>query len=264
MAILKELRRIGVFVSMPAKILDGRSCAKNLEEELLPRIAKLVKEGVNPHLAVIIVGDDPASHVYVSAKEKACERLGIKSTRIDLPDDTDMSKLVKCVSRLNEDDLVNGILVQSPLPKHMDEFEIAELISPSKDVDGFHPSNLGYIVQGRLGGMIPCTPAGVMEMLSWANVELLGKKAVVIGRSFNVGMSQALLLSAKGADATVTVVHSRTHDVKSECINADIVIAAVGKAEMVKKDWIKTGAVVVDVGVNRVDDSSRELIMMQS
>ena len=258
MAILKELRRIGVFVSMPAKILDGRSCAKNLEEELLPRIAKLVKEGVNPHLAVIIVGDDPASHVYVSAKEKACERLGIKSTRIDLPDDTDMSKLVKCVSRLNEDDLVNGILVQSPLPKHMDEFEIAELISPSKDVDGFHPSNLGYIVQGRLGGMIPCTPAGVMEMLSWANVELLGKKAVVIGRSFNVGMSQALLLSAKGADATVTVVHSRTHDVKSECINADIVIAAVGKAEMVKKDWIKTGAVVVDVGVNRVEDSSRE------
>ena len=258
MAILKELRHIGVFVSMPAKLLDGRSCAKNLEEELLPRIAKLVKEGVNPHLAVIIVGDDPASHVYVSAKEKACERLGIKSTRIDLPDDTDMSTLVKCVSRLNEDDLVNGILVQSPLPKHMDEFEIAELISPSKDVDGFHPSNLGYIVQGRLGGMIPCTPAGVMEMLRWANVELLGKKAVVIGRSFNVGMSQALLLSSKGADATVTVVHSRTHDVKSECINADIVIAAVGKAEMVKKDWIKNGAVVVDVGVNRIDDSSRE------
>ena len=258
MAILKELRYLGLFVSMPAKILDGRSCAKNIEEKLMPRISSLGKKGVNPHLAVVIVGDDPASHVYVSAKQKACERLGIRSTRIDLPASTSMAEMVECVSKLNLDEDVNGILVQSPLPKHMDEFDIAELISPAKDVDGFHPHNLGNIVQGRSRGMVPCTPAGVMEMLSWADVEIAGKKVVVIGRSFNVGMSQALLLASKGADATVTIAHSRTQDVRSECIGADIIIAAVGKAEMVKPDWVKDGAVIIDVGVNRVEDLTRE------
>ena len=140
----------------------------------------------------------------------------------------------------------------------MDEESLTDLIDPEKDVDGFHPTNLGRIVQGRLDGMIPCTPAGVMEMLRWGNVELSGKKAVVIGRSFNVGMSQSLLLAAKGSDATVTIVHSRTKDVQQECLAADIIIAAVGRPEMVQPSWVKEGAVVIDVGINRVEDATRE------
>ena len=170
-----------------------------------------------------------------------------------------MAKMFKKeIQNLNDDDTLNGILIQSPLPSHMDEGSLTDLIDPSKDVDGFHPVNLGRIVQGRLDGMIPCTPAGVMEMLRWAKVEMSGKKAVVIGRSFNVGMPQALFLASKGADATVTIVHSRTNDAKEECLAADIVIAAVGRPEMVTKDWIKPGAIVVDVGINRVEDVNQE------
>ena len=157
----------------------------------------------------------------------------------------------------NQSDL-HGILIQSPLPKHMDEEALTELIDPRKDVDGFHPVNLGRLVQGRSDGMVPCTPSGVMEMLRWAKVDLTGKKAVVLGRSFNVGMPQALLLAARGADATVTVVHSRTKDAKFECSQADVIVAAVGRPEMVQPDWVKDGAIVVDVGINRVDDSTRE------
>ena len=159
---------------------------------------------------------------------------------------------------MNNDDGINGILIQSPLPSHLDEESLTDLIDPQKDVDGFHPVNLGRIVQGRLDGMIPCTPAGVMEMLRWGNVEMSGKKAVVIGRSFNVGMPQALLLASKGADATVTIVHSRTMNAKEECLNADIIIAAVGRPEMVESDWVKPGAVVIDVGINRVEDSHND------
>ena len=213
---------------------------------------------IQPHLAVVIVGNDPASHVYVRNKIRSCERLGIKSTHIELPDDSPQEEVAKTIISLNNDDSLHGILIQSPLPSHMDEESLTDLIDPTKDVDGFHPANLGRIVQGRLDGMIPCTPAGVMEMIRWAKVDMTGKKAVVIGRSFNVGMPQALLLAAKGADATVTIVHSRTTDAKAECLAADIVIAAVGRPEMVKPDWIKPGAVVIDVGINRVDDSSRE------
>ena len=240
---------------MPATILDGKACAADLEQRLKDEISKM---DVNPHLAVIIVGDDPASHVYVRNKIKSCERLGIKSTHVELPSSTDQSELETKIIEMNNDSSINGILIQSPLPSHLDEEALTDLIDPMKDVDGFHPSNLGRIVQGRKNGMVPCTPAGVMEMLSWAKVELPGKKAVVIGRSFNVGMPQALLLSAKGSDATVTVVHSRTTDAKSICKEADIVVAAVGSPEMVKADWIKPGAVVIDVGINRVDDDSRE------
>ena len=230
---------------MPAARLDGKSCAADLEERLKSRIANCK---VQPHLAVVIVGDDPASHVYVRNKIRSCERLGIKSTHIEMPADSSQEEVEKTIISLNQDDSLHGILIQSPLPSHMDEESLTDLINPSKDVDGFHPENLGRIVQGRLDGMIPCTPAGVMEMLRWANVEMTGKKAVVIGRSFNVGMPQALLLASRGADATVTIVHSRTVDAKAECLSADIVIAAVGRPEMVKKDWIKPGAVVVDVG----------------
>ncbi len=240
---------------MPATRLNGKSCAADLENRLKQRISEC---GIQPHLAVVIVGDDPASHVYVRNKILSCERLGIKSTHIELPAETSEEEVARTILSLNNDDSLHGILIQSPLPSHMDEGSLTDLIDPKKDVDGFHPTNLGRIVQGRLDGMIPCTPAGVMEMLRWAEVELAGKKAVVIGRSFNVGMPQALLLAAKGADATVTIVHSRTVDAQAECLSADIVIAAVGRPEMVKADWIKPGAVVVDVGINRVEDSTRE------
>lgn len=240
---------------MPAKRLDGKSCAADLELRLKERIAEC---GVEPHLAVVIVGDDPASHVYVRNKIRSCERLGIKSTHIELPADTKQEEVANTIVSLNNDDSLHGILIQSPLPSHMDEESLTDLIDPTKDVDGFHPANLGRIVQGRLDGMIPCTPAGVMEMLRWAEVDLTGKKAVVIGRSFNVGMPQALLLASRGADATVTIVHSKTVDAKAECLAADIVVAAVGRPEMVKADWVKPGAIVIDVGINRVDDDSRE------
>lgn len=243
---------------MPARRLDGKACASQVEAELLDRIAHLKEQGTEPHLAVIIVGDDPASHVYVNSKVNTCKRLGIRSTHIALPSDTDEASLRQHILALNEDHDVHGILVQSPLPAHMDEEGLTDLIHPGKDVDGFHPQNLGRLVQGRTDGMLPCTPSGVMRMLRWAGIDLKGKRAVVLGRSRIVGMPAALLLAAKGADATVTVVHSRTHDTAAVCREADVVVAAVGRPDMVKADWIKPGAVVIDVGINRVDDASRE------
>ena len=240
---------------MSATRLDGKACAEALEERLKQRI---LDSKLKPHLAVIIVGDDPASHVYVRNKIKSCERLGIKSTHLELSKETSQEELVDAIISMNNDDGINGILIQSPLPSHLDEESLTDLIDPEKDVDGFHPINLGRIVQGRLDGMIPCTPAGVMEMLRWSNIEMSGKKAVVIGRSFNVGMPQALLLASKGVDATVTIVHSRTKNAKEECLSADIIIAAVGRPEMVESDWIKPGAVVIDVGINRVEDPNHD------
>ena len=188
---------------MPAQRLDGKACASQVESDLLGRIADLKERGTEPHLAVIIVGDDPASHVYVNSKVNTCKRLGIKSTHISLPSDTDETMLRHHISTLNEADDVHGILVQSPLPNHMDEEGITDLIHPDKDVDGFHPQTLGRLVQGRTDGMLPCTPSGVMRMLRWAGVQLEGKRAVVLGRSRIVGMPAALLLAAKGADACV-------------------------------------------------------------
>ena len=243
---------------MPAHRLDGKACASEVEAELLSRITHLREHGTEPHLAVIIVGDDPASHVYVNSKVNTCKRLGIRSTHVALPSDTDEASLRQHILALNEADDVHGILVQSPLPAHMDEEGLTDLIHPDKDVDGFHPQNLGRLVQGRTDGMLPCTPSGVMRMLRWAGVDLKGKRAVVLGRSRIVGMPAALLLAAKGADATVTVVHSRTDDAAAVCREADVVVAAVGRPDMVKADWIKPGAVVVDVGINRVDDATRE------
>ena len=243
---------------MGAQVLDGKACAAEVEVQLASRIAHLSEANVTPHLAVIIVGDDPASHVYVNAKIRACERLGVRSTHVALPSDTSEADLVGHVEALNERPDVHGILVQSPLPSHMDEERITDLIDPSKDVDGFHPVNLGRLVQGRTDGLIPCTPHGVMKMLEWAKVDLQGKRAVVLGRSRIVGMPAALLLAARGADATVTIVHSRTENIADRCKEADIVIAAVGRPTMVKAGWLKPGAVVVDVGINRVDDETRE------
>jgi methylenetetrahydrofolate dehydrogenase (NADP+)/methenyltetrahydrofolate cyclohydrolase len=238
--------------------LDGKACALEVESELTYRVAKLKEFGTQPHLAVIIVGDDPASHVYVNSKVKTCARLGIRSTHIALPSDTEETVVREHILSLNAQDDLHGILVQSPLPKHMDEEALTDLIDPAKDVDGFHPQNLGRLVQGRTDGMLPCTPSGVMRMLRWANIDLKGKRAVVLGRSRIVGMPAALLLAAKGADATVTVVHSRTEDAESICQEADIVVAAVGRPNMVTSSWVKPGAIVVDVGINRVDDTTRE------
>lgn len=243
---------------MAAQRLDGRACANEVEHELGSRIAALKEGGITPHLAVIIVGNDPASHVYVKSKVKTCERLGIKSTHLKLDASTDEEILRNHILAMNQQDDLHGILLQSPLPSHMDEEALTDLIHPSKDVDGFHPENLGRLVQGRLDGMLPCTPSGVMRMLSWANIPLQGKQAIVLGRSRIVGMPAALLLAARGADATVTVAHSKTESIKELCTQADVIIAAVGKADMVQPDWVKPGAVVVDVGINRVDDESRE------
>ena len=239
--------------AMGATRIDGNACGAALEASLEARISAL---GSAPHLAVVIVGDDPASHVYVGAKERACARLGIRSTRIDLAATADFSEVVATVQRLNADSDVNGILVQSPLPDGMDEIAITDLIDPNKDVDGFQAQNLGRLVQGDTSGLLPCTPAGVMHMLEWAGVELSGKRAVVIGRSRIVGMPQSLLLAQKGADATVTIAHSRTPDMAELCREADVLIAAAGRSNMVTADWVKPGATVIDVGVNRVDDDS--------
>lgn len=243
---------------MPAQRLDGKACAAEVETDLLSRIVELGNRGIEPHLAVIIVGDDPASHVYVNSKVNTCERLGIRSTHIALPAETDEQTLRNHIRELNMANDVHGILIQSPLPSHMDEEGLTDMIHPAKDVDGFHPQNLGRLVQGRTDGMLPCTPSGVMRLLRWAGINLEGKRAVVLGRSRIVGMPAALLLAAKGADATVTVVHSRTENAAAVCKQADVVVAAVGRPDMVKASWIKPGAVIVDVGINRVDDATRE------
>ena len=244
--------------AVAAQRLDGKACAAEVETNLVERIDAVKKQGIEPHLAVIIVGDDPASHVYVNSKIKTCERLGIRSTHIALAADVTEAVLKEHIHTLNERTDVHGILVQSPLPDHMDETALTDLIHPNKDVDGFHPENLGRLVQGRTNGMLPCTPSGVMRMLRWAGIELEGMKAAVLGRSRIVGMPAALLLAAKGADATVTVVHSRTENAAEVCREADIVVAAVGRPEMIKDTWVKPGAVVVDVGINRVQDETTE------
>jgi len=240
---------------MAARILDGRKCAADIEQNIKNRL----KQGsFTPHLAVVIVGDDPASHVYVNAKIRACERIGFQSTHIQLPESTSESALVQTVESLNSDISIHGILIQSPLPKHMDEEKITDLINPAKDVDGFHPQNLGKLVQGRLDGMLPCTPAGIMRLLEHNNISTQGMNALVIGRSRIVGMPLALLLAAKGSDATVSIAHSRTKDIGSMSKEADIVIAAVGRAKFLKPEWVKEGSVIVDVGINRNEDGNLE------
>ena len=243
---------------MGAKRLDGKALGLRIEAQLAERVAALKDAGVEPHLAVVLAGNDPASHVYVRNKQRACERCGIKSTRIDLPNDVSQDQLMQVVMDLNADDSVHGILVQSPTPTGTEELEITAAINPAKDVDGFHPINLGRLVMGQVDGLLPCTPAGVMHMLEDAEIDLVGKKAVVIGRSRIVGMPLALLLAQKGIDATVTIAHSRTEDIADICRGADLVVAAVGHPGTVKADWIKPGATVIDVGINRVADESRE------
>lgn len=236
-----------------ASIIDGKRLGAEIEEKLKSRVSRMVSSSRAPHLVVVIVGDDPASHVYVRNKERACKRIGIRSTRYDLPGDSAQDDLVSLIQKLNDDQDVDGILVQSPLPSSFDEIGITEMIRPDKDVDGFHPINLGRIVTGKTDGMLPCTPSGIMRMLESTGESLAGKKALVIGRSRIVGMPAALLLAQRGIDATVTIAHSRSKDLELLCRDSDVLIAAVGRPGMVPREWVKDGAIVVDVGINRVE-----------
>lgn len=238
---------------MTTQVIDGKAMGAIIEKGLTDEVKAMEKRGRAPHLVVVIVGDDAASHVYVRNKQRACERIGIKSTRYDLPSTSNPSDLIDLVDNLNKDVGVDGILVQSPLPAGFDEISIAEMIDPKKDVDGFHPVNLGRIVTGKVDGLLPCTPSAVINMLESTGERLAGKKALVVGRSRIVGMPTALLLAQKGVDATVTISHSRSSDLQGLCLDSDIIVAAVGRPGMIKSDWVKSGAIVIDVGINRIE-----------
>jgi len=236
------------------RILDGKAIAAAVLEECRAETAALKAAGITPGLAVVLVGEDPASKVYVGSKVRTCADLGFHSRKIVLPADTTQAALLEVVRELNEDPAIHGILVQSPPPKHIDEEAVVRALDPRKDVDGFHPENVAKLVLEDPSGFVPCTPAGCMKLLEAAGIETSGAEAVVIGRSMIVGKPMALLLVSKKANATVTIAHSRSRDLPAICRRADIVIAAVGRPEMVKADWVKPGAVVIDVGINRVED----------
>jgi methylenetetrahydrofolate dehydrogenase (NADP+)/methenyltetrahydrofolate cyclohydrolase len=239
---------------MTAMVIDGKQIADQTRAEAAAGAAELkARTGVVPHLAAVLVGDDPASAVYVRNKQIACDKAGFKSTLHRLPAGTPQAELLDLIRALNTDSGVHGILVQLPLPKGLDTTLILDAVSPAKDVDGFHPENVGLMQQGR-PRFLPCTPAGVMRMLKVSGLETSGKHAVVIGRSDIVGKPMAALLSQKGADATVTLCHSRTRDIGAFCRSADILVAAIGIPQFVKGDMVKPGAVVIDVGINRVGD----------
>jgi len=239
---------------MTARVIDGKQIAEQTRAELAAAAAQLkATSGVVPHLAAVLVGDDPASAVYVRNKQIACQKAGFKSTLHRLDAATPHSELLSLVQSLNADPDVHGILVQLPLPGSIDPTAILDAIDPAKDVDGFHPENVGLMHQGR-PRFLPCTPAGVMRMLEVSGIVTSGKHAVVIGRSDIVGKPMAALLAQKGADATVTLCHSRTPDIGAFCREADILVAALGIPQFVKGNMVKPGAVVIDVGINRVGD----------
>ncbi len=239
---------------MVAQIIDGKLLAQQVRQEAGEEVAKMVAAGLpRPGLATVLVGDNPASKSYVGSKQKACAELGIESFGNALPATATQEEVEQLVRKLNADPRVNGILVQLPLPSHLDEEKVLSLINLEKDVDGFHPINIGRLAQkGREPLFVPCTPSGCILMLDRLNVPLKGTNAVVLGRSNIVGMPVALLLVRR--DATVTICHSRTRDLPGVVRQADVLIAAVGRAEMVRGDWVKPGAVVIDVGINRVED----------
>lgn len=240
------------------RLLDGKSVAAAVLDECRAEAEALKSRGTTPGLAVVLVGDDPASHVYVGSKVRTCGELGIFSRKIELPASTTQDELLKIVRDLNADPAIHGILVQSPPPKHIDEEEIIRAIDPRKDVDGFHPENVAKLALEDPTGFVPCTPAGCMKLLEVAGIETNGAEAVVVGRSMIVGKPMALLLVSKKSNATVTIAHSRSRDLPAICRRADILVAAVGRPEMVKADWVKPGAVVIDVGINRVADPSKK------
>jgi len=236
-----------------AQILDGKKVAQELKDAIGEQVKTM---DTKPGLAVVIVGDDPASHVYVNSKEKACAAAGFYSEKVELPAETTQEELIAVVDRLNADEKIHGILVQLPLPKNLNEEEVLLRINPAKDVDGFHPYNMGLLLgnKGALSDslLVPCTPKGIMKLLAKTGIELKGKKAVIVGRSNLVGKPIALLLLY--ADASPMICHSRTTDLESQCREADILVAAVGRPKMVKADWVKEGAIVIDVGINRTDE----------
>ncbi len=239
---------------MPAQILDGKHIAADLIDSISQCVAARVQQGLAPPgLAMILVGDNAASAVYVRNKERACERSGIHSVLQRLPDTISEDELLAAVDALNQDPSVHGILVQLPLPAHIDAQSVLQRIDPAKDADGFHPINMGRLALG-LPGLRPCTPRGIMTLLQHTGIELAGKDALIIGRSNIVGRPMALELLR--ANATITVCHSHTEDLARKAAQADILVAAIGRAQLVTGDWIKPGAVVIDVGMNRLDDGS--------
>ena len=244
---------------MAATIIDGKQIAADMRAELKKEIAKLKEDGIVPGLGVILVGDDPASRSYVTAKERTCEELGIFSDDNRLPEDVTQEDLLALVEKMNNDPKINGILVQLPLPKHLDEAEVLLAISPDKDVDGFHPMNIGKMVAGQKA-FLPCTPHGVIKLLERAGVTIEGAHAVIVGRSNIVGkpLANMLIQKAPGGNATVTVCHTRTKDLAYHTLQADIIIAAAGRPNTITADMVKDGAAVIDVGVNRVEDATKK------
>ena len=239
---------------MAAQIIDGKSIAETCRQATAEAAAAFrAASGVTPHLAAILVGHNPASQVYIRNKERACHKAGLASTLLHLPETVSEPELLLHIAQLNADPAVHGILVQLPLPEHLNTIRVLDAIHPRKDVDAFHPENAGLMLQGR-PRFLPCTPAGVMQLLKAANIPTAGRHAVVIGRSDIVGKPMAALLLQKGADATVTLCHSRTRDIAAHCRSAEILVAAVGIPEFVQGDWVRPDAVVIDVGINRVGD----------
>ena len=243
---------------MTAQLIDGKAIAQKVRDKVKEKVAARVAAGKSkPGLATVLVGDNPASEVYVGMKKRMCEKLGMESFSYTLPADASQEEVEGLVKKLNADPKVNGILVQLPLPDHLDEEKVLQAIDITKDIDGFHPINIGRLAQkGRESLFVPCTPDGCLYLLDEIGAKIEGANAVVLGRSNIVGMPMALLLVKR--NATVTICHSRTKDLPAICREADILIAAVGRVEMVKKDWVKPGAVVIDVGTHRVEDETKE------
>ena len=235
-----------------AYIIDGKRISQEIKDELKEKVEYLKAEGKQAALAVIQVGNDPASSVYVNNKKKACAYIGIESLSYELPEETTEQELLALVERLNQDDTVHGILVQLPVPKHIDADKIIQTISPKKDVDGFHPENVGNLVIGEKG-FVSCTPAGIIQLLKRSNIEIAGKNCVVVGRSNIVGKPMALLMLRE--NATVTIAHSKTRDLKELCKTADILIVAIGKPRFITAEYVKEGAVIIDVGIHRDENN---------
>ena len=238
---------------MPALILDGTKIAQQIRSEAAAEVATLAAAGVRPGLAVVLVGHNPASEIYVRGKVKACEEVGVYSEKLTPPESASTEELLKIVDDLNRRDDIDGILVQLPLPPQVDSKKVLLAVDPSKDVDGFHPMNVGFLSTQRTG-LVPCTPAGVIEILKRSNIRIAGAEAVIVGRSDIVGKPAAMLLL--NANATVTVCHSKTHDLPAVCRRADILVAAIGRAGMITMEYVKPGATVIDVGMNTITDQA--------
>jgi methylenetetrahydrofolate dehydrogenase (NADP+)/methenyltetrahydrofolate cyclohydrolase len=235
-------------------IIDGKATAARCNEETARDIAALRTQGITPGLAVVLLGEHPASQAYVRSKDKTCRELGMHSRKLELPAATTQEDLLRIIAELNADPSIHGILVQSPCPPHIDESSVVRAIDPRKDVDGFHPLNVAALAMEDPSALVPCTPLGCLELLRAHGIATAGARAVVVGRSLIVGKPMALLLVAKGTDATVTIAHSRTSDLAAVTREADIVIAAIGRPNFLRAEHIREGAVVIDVGINRIDD----------